>query len=90
VPQHRWLLDGGEVGAGVKQVSGVAAAQVVGGQCLEAGGGAAPGEDLADSFAAEQAPVSEVVGPVDGAEQRARLSAPSGQPSRKVRGGGGG
>jgi hypothetical protein len=43
-----------------------------------------------DGLGAERPPASEVVGPVDGEEQRARPFTPPGQPSLKVWGGDGG
>lgn len=64
------LLDHGQIGTRVEEVTGIGPAQVMGGHGGQAGGQRATGEDLADGLAAERVAEAEVAPAVDGPEER--------------------
>jgi hypothetical protein len=74
------LLDRREIGAGVEEVPGVAAPQVMGRDAGEAGTESASRQELADRLAGEAAADFEVAGPVDPTEKRAPHLAPQLEP----------
>ena len=64
------LLDGGQVGAGGEEITGVGPAQVMGRDGGQPGGHGAAAEDLTDGLAGEGVAEAKVAPPVDGAEER--------------------